>query len=255
MNYKVGILSDRLANRLVRYLPSPKVDIKTDVPVISFTMDDIPFSAWSTGARILEEEGARGTFYISGGLMGDADGKHVSHDGCRDLQAKGHEVACHTFSHPKLIRKRPRELAEDLDKNKAELDRVLGAEYEWKRNFAVPYGMAHPVHQPMLRDRFRTSRSVIAGINRSRTDVHYLAAVELQPKEDVLKRANDYLDEVFRTPGWLIYFTHDISKNPSFYGCDEDFFRSLVRRAKERGAKIITVNEAADYFGIPNRAA
>jgi peptidoglycan/xylan/chitin deacetylase (PgdA/CDA1 family) len=40
--------------------------------MVSFTFDDIPKSAATIGAAILEEYDARGTFYVSGGLVGAA---------------------------------------------------------------------------------------------------------------------------------------------------------------------------------------
>ena len=40
--------------------------------MVSFTFDDLPKSAVTTGAGMLEAHGARGTFYVSGGLVGAA---------------------------------------------------------------------------------------------------------------------------------------------------------------------------------------
>ena len=42
----------------------------TATPMVSFTFDDLPKSAVTTGAEMLEAHGARGTFYVSGGLVG-----------------------------------------------------------------------------------------------------------------------------------------------------------------------------------------
>ena len=37
--------------------------------MVSFTFDDVPKSAATVGAPMLEEYGARGTFYVAGGLV------------------------------------------------------------------------------------------------------------------------------------------------------------------------------------------
>src|SRR5262249_53443030 len=41
-------------------------------PVVSFTFDDFPRSAALNGARILERQDARGTFYAAGAYCGQA---------------------------------------------------------------------------------------------------------------------------------------------------------------------------------------
>lgn len=62
---KIGGLVDRLANRAIWRLAGARRDIKTDIPLVSFTFDDVPDSALYEGARILERYDARGTFYIA----------------------------------------------------------------------------------------------------------------------------------------------------------------------------------------------
>lgn len=73
MTQKIGTLADRINNRLVRYFPGPTVQVEAASPIVSFTFDDVPESSWTNGARILEEEGARGTFYISGNFVDGYD--------------------------------------------------------------------------------------------------------------------------------------------------------------------------------------
>ena len=38
-------------------------------PIVSFTFDDFPRSAYSVGGAMLEKFGARGTYYVTAGLM------------------------------------------------------------------------------------------------------------------------------------------------------------------------------------------
>ena len=38
-------------------------------PIVSFTFDDFPRTAYSVGGAILEKFGARGTYYVAAGLM------------------------------------------------------------------------------------------------------------------------------------------------------------------------------------------
>lgn len=250
MTQKIGTFTDRINNRLVRCFPGPAVRIETSEPIVSFTFDDVPASAWTTGARILENEGVCGTFYIAGVFIDQYDEQQqmISAKGCSELAAAGHELACHTFSHRKLSSFSRRGLEEDLDRN----DRVLGSfdASRHERNFSVPFGMASPVMQPLLRRRFRTARGIMPGINRGSVDPHNLAAVELRSDQNYLDAADGWLEDVLQKGGWLIIFTHDVSQAPSFYGCPEGRFQGLVRRAVSGGAKIMTVDAAARTLGL-----
>src|SRR5256885_10265168 len=61
----------RVSHRLAMHL---RVDdgfrMRNDQPMVTFTFDDLPKSAVTTGAKMLEAHGARATFYISGGEVG-----------------------------------------------------------------------------------------------------------------------------------------------------------------------------------------
>ena len=51
-------------------------------------------------------------------------------------------------------------------------------------------------------------------------------------------------------PGWLIFFTHDISPVPTPYGCTAAAFDRLVRYAVERRCQVLTVDAALDRMGL-----
>ena len=60
----------RVSHRLAMHLRVDRFRLRNDNPMVSFTLDDLPKSAVTTGAGILEAHGARGTFYVSGGEVG-----------------------------------------------------------------------------------------------------------------------------------------------------------------------------------------
>jgi peptidoglycan/xylan/chitin deacetylase (PgdA/CDA1 family) len=173
----------------------------------------------------------------------------ITTQGCADLAERGHELACHTYSHRKLSGFSRQELLADLDRS----SRTLGAfdKRSTPRNFSVPYGMSSPVVQPLLRRRFLSSRGIMPGVNRGRTDPHNLAAVELRPDEAFMSEADRWLHHAVEHPGWLIFFTHDVSSDPTFYGCHEERLASLVDAAQKLGCKILTVEAAIQELGFP----
>jgi len=85
--------------------------------MVSFTFDDVPKSAATVGAPMLEE-------YNGGNILrrrrtdgpeGPALGR-ISPDEIVDLHRRGHEVACHTFSHSRAIDLDWHEMSEEMEK-------------------------------------------------------------------------------------------------------------------------------------------
>lgn len=239
---------DRLANGIARATPRRRIEITLERPIVSFSFDDVPETALSNGARILEDHGARGTFYVAGALAGgfyEGQAMLTSAD-YRELANRGHEIAHHTFSHMK-----PRELgwgyAADLDLNDDFLEDVTG---ERVRNFAFPYGLSAPRVQHELGRRFRSGRSAQKGINRGTTDLDYLWAVDVNVSTTE-PEALQWIADAAKEPGWLIYLTHDVKDPPSPFGCRPAMLTGMVEAALAAGAEILTVDKALDRLGAP----
>lgn len=247
--------TDRIANRIVRHFPRRRIDCRVATPIVSFTFDDAPDTAWTNGSRILDEHGVRGTFYISGGLVGavEDDRRLISAEGCRALAASGHELGCHTYSHVKLRTLSRSELRADLDRNRAFLTAIDGR--TTRRNFAFPYIMGWPPAQSLLASRFATARGGLQGVNRSGTDPHFLRGAEIRSSDDLEEPLLGWIKDVVADPGWLIFFTHDISETPTSYGCTPVTLARLVAEALERGCRVMPVDAAAAALGIAEAEA
>ncbi|WP_306223473.1 polysaccharide deacetylase family protein [Bosea beijingensis] len=244
----------RLENRLIRTLPREVMQVPTQEPIVSFTFDDVPASALDAGAATLEANGARGTFYISGGLEGriEPGRRLIDRAGCRELAARGHEIGCHSFAHHDLRHLRIDALAEDLARNARYLDAIDPRRAP--RNFAYPYNSGSLGKRSLLARSFRTCRAGGEGINRGPTDPVFLRAVEIrQPQQHVLGLAR-WIDALVADPGWLIFFTHDVSPQPTPYGCTPPSFHLLVGYAIARGCRVLSVDAALDHIGFRERA-
>jgi len=241
---RVGALVDRVANRLIWQFASGRRAVETNVPIVSFTFDDVPDSALIEGATILERHGVSGTFYIAGGLGGRVEPERtlITPEGCGELLVRGHEVGCHTFAHRRV--RDMRRLAEDLDRN-AEYLKSVGATKP-VRNFAFPYNAAWPLARPELARRYRTCRAAGEAINRGSVDPLMLKAVEIRQPERHARDLTRWIDDVVDWPGWLIFFTHDIASRPTAYGCTPETFDHLVRYAVDKGCRVLPVDRALD---------
>ena len=138
LSMRVSGMAARLVARNSR---SKLLDLQSAPPMVTFTFDDVPVSACELGAGILESFGARGTFYVAARGCGrtSPDGPAcASIDQLRPIWANGHEIGCHTYSHPAVRQMTIEELKSELDSNRAALAEINGNIV--LRNFAYPYG-------------------------------------------------------------------------------------------------------------------
>jgi peptidoglycan/xylan/chitin deacetylase (PgdA/CDA1 family) len=234
-------------NLLVRHVLSPRIMIRPSRPIVTFTFDDIPASAATLGADILERHGVGGTFYIAGRLItGGAREGFADVDACRKLALAGHELGCHTFSHTGLRNMDGAQAAADLAQNEEFFSSI--ASTMKPSNFAYPFNKSTVAALPALRSRLRTARGGHAGINRGSVAAYQLSAVEIAQPED--PNLDDWLDDLAREPGWLIYFTHDVSDSASRYGSRPATLDRLVHRASTLGHEVLTVDAALDRMGL-----
>lgn len=83
---------------------------------------------------IFNQHGIKGTFNLNSGLMDQPDKVHKEE--IKDLY-QGHEVACHTYSHPTLERCPMPLITEEIVKDRKELEKILGYTV---RGMAYPNG-------------------------------------------------------------------------------------------------------------------
>lgn len=240
-------IPERIDHKLARVLPARRIDIAPARPVVSFTFDDVPVSALANGARILEAHGVRGTFYVAGGIAGQQhDGQRMLGAGdYRGLSAAGHEIGHHTFSH-RTAWSLGLGYAADLKRNDGYLDSVLAAP---ARNFAFPYGRSSLGGREIIRRRFRSARGAETGINRAGSDLDLLHSVGIESHMR-LEGLQYWIDDVVKSPGWLIFLTHDVQEAPSPFGTTPAVLDALVSRAIAKGCDVLTVDAALDRLGV-----
>ena len=100
--------------------------------VVALTFDDGPKR--STTVRLLDALQTRGvpaTFFLIGEQL------EGNEDLVRRMQAEGHQVGSHTWSHTDLSARSPWEAQQELEKTQAALEEILGPGPYWVR---PPYG-------------------------------------------------------------------------------------------------------------------
>ncbi|MFK0686338.1 polysaccharide deacetylase family protein [Ochrobactrum sp. BD67] len=246
----------RLNDSISRRFPLRPCCLPENERIITFTFDDVPDTAQCTGAAILEKYGVRGTFYIAGNLVGTKETKRnlITQEGCRKLVERGHELGCHTYSHLNVPYVSAQEIAADLDRNTAYLDAFEPDRIE-PRSFAYPYCASSVMSRRLFADRFATCRGGGNRINRGMIDLAFLQAVEIRQPDDGAARQTRWIDDLSANPGWLVFYTHDISDTPTEFGCRPETFERLVSHAAKSGAAVLSVREALARLGVQRGAA
>jgi peptidoglycan/xylan/chitin deacetylase (PgdA/CDA1 family) len=242
-------LKARVSNRLARHLCAVPHRLLNTGPMVSFTFDDAPISAATTGADMIEEYGARGTFYVAGGLADTWSGNWtaIGAEHIAGLHRGGHEIACHTFSHARTTDLTAAAMTAEIESNRRYLlavDPSIRIE-----NFAYPYGTGSVSRKGQLGKTFRSSRGILPGVNSGIVDLQYLRAtplIERQIDPDGIERA---FDEAVDKNGWLIFYSHDVTAEPSPYGCSPSLLRAALEAASRRKILNLSIAEALRAAG------
>ena len=231
--------------RLARNVKLNGLDTRLEAPVVSFTFDDFPRSALHEGGRMLRERGWAGTYFAAGGFCGQrVEGlDYFDRDDLIQASEEGHEIACHTFGHLRLPQTRPDAIEADLQRNADFLAEVLPGQR--LSSFAYPYGDLDLGRNAQIARRFPVCRGIWPGINAGRMDFAQLKAVPLEKRSLDGFDVEAWLDRAEAQRGWLIFFTHDVSDDPSPYGCDRKTFEAVADAVAKRGFKVLPAKNAA----------
>jgi len=224
--------------------------IASQTPIISFTFDDFPRSAWLTGGSILERAGLKGTYYASLGLMGQTapTGEICLPQDVTALVERGHELGSHTFDHRHSWDTRTNVFERSLRENQAALDKLVpGARF---RTFSYPISPPRPRTKHLVGSRFAAARGGGQTFNTGQTDLNYLSAYFLEKMRHDRDAVKHLIADNRAACGWLIFATHDVSDTPTPYGCTPGFFEDIVECAVESGARIVPVAEALDSLTL-----
>jgi peptidoglycan/xylan/chitin deacetylase (PgdA/CDA1 family) len=230
--------------RRYRWFHRRMAAVSADRKVVSFTFDDFPESAGLAGRELLERHGWKGTFYFAPGLAGQTSplGQVASMEMARELNDAGHEIGNHTYSHMRCQAAPAAHLRTDLRLSVDALKAVGGT-----RSFALPFGAHDPGSLSVLSGQFDTVRTVEPGVNKGLTDLNALRAYRLYHSTD-FEAIRRLIEDFTVTGGWLIFYTHDISEDPSPYGCTPAQFGQVLQWVAEKNLTVQTVAAAKASF-------
>jgi peptidoglycan/xylan/chitin deacetylase (PgdA/CDA1 family) len=240
-------LRGKLRRRLVRLHARRPAAHAATRPLLSFSFDDAPASALREGAAILEARGMSATYFVCAGLDGLSGpmGAYGTADDLRRAHARGHEIACHTFSHMDVGAASASAVTADLDRNARALA-ALGLPPP--ETFAYPFGDVGFAAKGVAGARFRLARGLHHGVVGLGSDLAQAPAVGVEgDRGEALAR--HWLDRLTDAGGWLILFSHAVTDAPSAFGMSAQALAALADAATARGVEVVTVREGARRLG------
>ena len=234
-------------NQILQSVSCRPLPLGDSGPIVSFCFDDFPRTACSAGGAILRSFGACGTYYASLRLMGttNALGEQFSQSDLEALLADGHEIGCHTFSHISC-RSVPLSFFEaDVVKDRRAIHDLTGYD---PGSFAYPYGHVSFNGKRRIGAQVESARGIIGGVNAPCADLNLLRANSLYGGVEALAGVEQQVAEVIRRRGWLIFYTHDVTRNHSPFGCTPDVLDRTIEYVLESRCRIAPVRTAVALF-------
>jgi peptidoglycan-N-acetylglucosamine deacetylase len=104
-----------------KFIPRPEVDLTPRRPWIALTFDDGPHAVMTEKLLdVLDHEHVPGTFFVVGKMA------QRNPDVLRDIARRGHEVANHTYSHPRLSHLEDQAVLNELAQTRGIIQRITG---------------------------------------------------------------------------------------------------------------------------------
>lgn len=209
---------------------------------MSVTFDDFPQSAVDIGAKVIEDCGAKATFYGCFGMPGaqSASGPIADLEAAHLLSTQGHEIGCHTFSHKDCSLISSAEMARECAVNRRTASDFLGV---CLTSFAYPFGGISPQAKTTAGRYYETARSVWPGINRGTIDLMALRSYGL-PTCDDSSGIDVLLDDLGSRGGWLIFYSHDVGETPSPFGCTPSCLAYTLEKCNLMGIPVLPISSA-----------
>lgn len=233
-----------MRRQVLGHFLSRRVPLGDIGPIISFSFDDFPRSAYTVGGPILKQFGARGTYYVAPALMNRVNdlGEQYHPEDLHSLVEQGHELGSHTLNHLSCRSVSLSIFREDVRKGREAIRELTGVTDSG--NFAYPYGDVTLRAKKAVGKEMISCRGTTRGVNGPEIDLNLLRANSLYGDINQLDGARRLILENERQKGWLIFYSHDVCPQPSRFGCTPALLEGALSFAAQRRSPIVTVARA-----------
>ena len=225
-------------------------------PLITVTFDDGFESIYKAVMPLLQKYGIHTTQYILAGNTDDPN--YVSWSQVGQMQEAGHEIACHSMSHPDLTTLDEVNLDYQLRQCKVELTSRFGV----ISDFASPYGSSNPHTLAAVSQYFDSQRNTNGDPTNGVSDVDVNTVdnfdrfniigvtVSHNTKVDDLRKLVDYAKAI---NGWLVLTYHQADEGTgSQFGVDPAKLDAQFKFLSQTDVRIVTMHEALQATRLQN---
>lgn len=167
---------------------------------ISLTFDDGTFDQYQNAIPQLESRGFRGTFYINGkksSLPNSNEINIMNIDQIQDLEARGHEVGSHTWSHLKLTTMSLDSVRQEIYKNDSAISKWVGHK---------PYSIAFPHNE--------RNKTIINIAKEGRIGVRtFETGMGQTHNNSTYQSMCDWMNDLIKTKKWGVAMYHGITRD------------------------------------------
>jgi peptidoglycan/xylan/chitin deacetylase (PgdA/CDA1 family) len=236
-------LTQRLSGRIASsILVNPAIRLD-EGPICCFTFDDCPLSALENGGGMLEAAGGAGTFFISTMLgTSQSDAPMMWGGDLQNAISRGHEIGCHTYSHVHMPQLSAEEIRVELIKN-AESIRSALPDISLA-SFAYPFGEVSLCAKRIVAKRFAVARGLRYGSNGKVVDLSELRTIGINSRYFDRDRLRSEVKRAAAERKWIVFTTHDVTEQPSPWGCKPSEFQFVVDQVRSLGFEILTLKGA-----------
>jgi|SRR5665647_1732782 len=216
-------------------------------PLISITFDDGWESSYTTALPLLQKYGIHTTQYVLSGT--EKDPLYLSWAQITSIQKAGHEIACHSDTHPDLTTLD----GEDLRKQLLDCRQKLESRYGAITDFASPYGSADDRTRAAIMEYFSSQRNTNGDPTNGVTDVDVNLAKNFDPgniigvtvhNDTTIKQLQDLVSYAESHNGWLVVTYHQADDDTSNYSLDAKKLDAQLKYLSSTPVRIVTVTGA-----------
>ncbi len=125
-------------------------DALPEKPVM-LTFDDTDYDQYEVGAKVLDQHGFKGVYFIMTVSIGKKGKVHyMSKEDIKDLADNGNTIGSHTYDHKNFKKYAGEDWVQQLDKPTAKLEEITGKKM---LDFAYPFGLWNSQGIPELKKR------------------------------------------------------------------------------------------------------
>lgn len=253
-NPLVRATSRRLAN-LWRIRP---VRAELDGGLATICFDDFPRSAWTVGGALLEEYGARGTYFVSAAFAPEsilrrpaagsiAGVRYYELDDLVSAHERGHEIGCHSAGHVNVTALDNAELTQSLRSNAGFVRGLIGDVP--MTSFAFPQGAVDLRTKRLCGHHFAACRGTFSGMNHGVVDLALLKGIALDARFEHEPNLTQLIARAQNMRAWMVFYGHDVCSRPSVWGSTPRTLELLLAALRCANVEIVTLRAGLARLG------